>query len=255
MQGREKYVYAKLDRTGLCNKLFPWARAVVYAYENGLSIIAPKWTDLMRIGPWLRRERDKRYYFNEFTNNGYVGRLSGLRTNPIALRLMGTKVFSGMDGFFDSFVEKQDLIKNELRRIANLRLLENADALRQSEFIAVHVRRGDFVANGQWIPDDWYVRAVEYARRVFGGLPVRIFSDGNPRNLAPLINQIGDAQLMPPAPALQDLFSLSYSKALVCTANSTFSMWGVFLGQMPSIWPKDFAPPRMYVDKDMTIQI
>ena len=38
-----KYVYADLPRTGLCNMLFPWARAELYARDNAVKMIAPKW--------------------------------------------------------------------------------------------------------------------------------------------------------------------------------------------------------------------
>ena len=68
----KKYVYADLPRTGLCNMLFPWARAVLYARNHSLPLLAPEWVKLGRIGPWLRGERDKRYYFGQFTNEGYI---------------------------------------------------------------------------------------------------------------------------------------------------------------------------------------
>ena len=242
------YVYAKLMRTGLCNKLFPWAQAVEYAHETGATMIAPKWVDLMRIGPWLRHERDKRYYFNEFTNVGYVSNWLGTRA-----KLGGTKVFSGMEGFFDSFLDNQPLVKAELRRIINSRLVDAVDKLRKEPFVGVHVRRGDFVTGGIGISDEWYIKAIGKARELVGDLPVKIFSDGDPQKLIGITAAVKDSIMMPTAPAIQDLLLLSHSKVLVATSRSTFSMWAVYLGQMPSIWSDVDLPPKMYVDQDKTI--
>lgn len=82
-------------------------------------MIAPKWTNLLRIGPWLRGERDKRYYLNAFTNDGYASRLFGLRTNRIAISLLRIRVFKGMAGFFDDLIGCRDIVIEELRKIVH----------------------------------------------------------------------------------------------------------------------------------------
>ena len=243
-----KYVYAKMRRTGLCNKLFPWARAVVYAKENGVKMIAPKWTDIMRIGPWVRREKYKRYYFGDFTNEGYINNRCGLLANPLILRILGVKVFSGMEGFFDPFLAECAFVKEELRRITNPLLLARASNIGKEPFIGVHVRRGDFVRSGSQISDEWYVSAIKKSLEIVGALPVKIFSDAYADELARIVGNVGNVEIMPPAPAIQDLLSLSYARAVICTTNSTFSMWAVFLGQNLSIWPRGASVPNLYIN-------
>lgn len=243
--------FPKVSRTGLCNMLFPWARAVVYCHEHGVRMISPQWTHFARIGPWLRGERDKRYYVNQFTNNGYVSNWLGLRP-----KVCPTKIFSGMDGFFEPFIDSQELIRQELWRIVNPRLATAAKAIGKERFIGCHVRRGDFVVNGQWTGDEWYIAAIKKARKLVGNLPVKIFSDSDGEKLKGITDAVNDSVVMPPGAAIQDLLSLSLSLALVCTSCSTFSMWAVFLGQMPSIWTESRPlPPKIYTGERETMRI
>src|SRR5258705_11167494 len=58
-------VHARLPRGGLGNKLLVWARATVFGRLNKLPVITTGWADV-KIGPLLRRERFKRYYFGYF---------------------------------------------------------------------------------------------------------------------------------------------------------------------------------------------
>ncbi|MDP5015756.1 MAG: hypothetical protein NWQ43_00310, partial [Dolichospermum sp.] len=59
-----------MPRSGLGNMLLVWARAILFAEFNGLPVLSPNWNEV-RIGPWLRGERTKRYYGNLFINKGY----------------------------------------------------------------------------------------------------------------------------------------------------------------------------------------
>lgn len=46
------------------------------------------------------------------------------------------------------------------------------------------------------------------------------------------------------APALFDLFALSRAEVLIGTNNSSFSLWGAFLGHGVSFWSKELPPMR-----------
>lgn len=245
------FVFPQVNRTGLCNMLFPWARAVVYCHEQDLKMMAPQWTHFMRIGPWLRGERDKRYYLNQFTNEGYASNWFGLRP-----KICPTKVFSGMDDFFEPFIDAQDVIRKELWRIVNPKFATAAKDVGKEKFIGCHIRRGDFVTIGQGLGDEWYITGIKEARRIVGNLPVKIFSDANAEKLKGITEVIDQSEVMPESAAVQDLLSLSLSQALVCTPGSTFSMWAVFLGQMPSVWAKSrVLPPKMYVGDSKLILV
>ena len=73
--GRLESFGVRLGGAGLGNILFPWARALVYAQENSCIRIQTTWKNL-KIGTFLRKERDKRLYFDLFTGKDGI---SGLK--------------------------------------------------------------------------------------------------------------------------------------------------------------------------------
>ena len=257
---KKLYAYADVGRTGLCNMLFPWARAVLFSRRSGCKMLAPKWTSYMRVGPWLRRERDKRYYVGQFTNDGYI---KGFRRWRILMGNLGWKiseadfslgeldrgivVFRGLGNYFNDFAEDAAIIKQELLRIVSPNILQTLDEL-PTKFIGVHIRAGDFVSTGQNMPLDYYMRGIEAARElVKEPVPVLVFSDAKQGQLDCLM-QSANVKIMPPAPAIHDVLALSRSSILVGTNHSSFSEWAVFLGKMQSIWSRDGRPPCKLFD-------
>lgn len=263
------YANPIVGRTGLGNMLFPWARAEVFCKQTGAKMLAPQWVNLFRIGPWIRFERDKRYYVSNFSNAGYiqgVHRQYVLRTvthigeTEVAEKPMvianGPQIvdFKGMEGFFSPFLSAQEYIKERIYAITSLPISEQLKYFSPEPFIGVHIRRGDFQSGGQSIEDDWYVHAIEHAAKSvgttkWGGL-VRIFSDAAPEKLRFLTETRTNVILMPKAPALLDILILSQCMALVGTSRSTFSMWAAFLGQMPSFWHPCERPPLLSSKKE-----
>lgn len=251
------YAYADVGRTGLCNMLFPWSRAVLFAMRNNCEMIAPSWTKFFRLGQWLRNERDKRYYTGQFTNAGYVTGLRRLvlltisRSNWInecdasALTMTGAGgvvVFRGLGKYFEELLGGAEFIKQELVRIVNPRIMSRLSEL-PPRYIGVHVRRGDFASTGQSLPMDYYRQGIDAARNKIGeDIPVLIFSDSRPHELR-VFNDIKNVRIMPPAPAIHDVLALSQSAALVGTNHSSFSEWASFLGGMPSFWSIEGRSP------------
>src|SRR5919202_2334278 len=68
-------VYPQLPRAGLGNMLLVWARAVLFAHINSLPVVAPTWGKV-RIGAYLRGERDKRYYGHLFCQENHHSKFS-----------------------------------------------------------------------------------------------------------------------------------------------------------------------------------
>ena len=108
----------------------------------------------------------------------------------------------------------------------------------------------------------WYITAIEVALKVVenGGrtvCPIRVFTDGYPDEVAFITKAFPDRNVivMEKAPAIQDVLTMSRAQILVCTADSTFSMWAVFLGQMPSVWRKGSNMPKIYVDTNRNILV
>jgi hypothetical protein len=220
-----------------------------------MPIIAPTWTRITRIGPWLRGERYKRYYGGDFTNNGYV---KGFRKWWLLhFHKEDIVIEQGMEDFFLPFLKDQAIVRRALYSIINSEIVRCIDEIADAEvngYIGVHVRRGDFAKAGCKTDDEWFLKAVSAAIELDdakGCSSIRIFSDGYPEELDFLRQEFKSKNIiiMPKAPAIQDILMLSRSKVLVCSPRSTFSMWGVFLGQMPSVWKKGsgLEPPTLYV--------
>jgi hypothetical protein len=54
-------VICKLPKAGLGNQLFPLMKAYVFAHINHLPVTIVNYRQL-RLGPWLRGEKNKRIY-------------------------------------------------------------------------------------------------------------------------------------------------------------------------------------------------
>lgn len=68
---RKVYGAVDLGRYGLAHGLIGWARCVVWRHRQGVQMLAPNWFGL-RLGPWLRNERDKRLYWLLFDDRSAV---------------------------------------------------------------------------------------------------------------------------------------------------------------------------------------
>ena len=72
----------RLGGPGLGNLLFIWAHSLAYAKKHCLDMIWPTWPSL-KLGPWIRRERDKRFYADLFVNR--AGYINGLKKQWLLL--------------------------------------------------------------------------------------------------------------------------------------------------------------------------
>lgn len=246
--------------------MLPWARAVAVAQRRSLPMIAPSWVQ-PRLGGFIRREREKRLYLRQFTNNGYI---KGLRralilslaetvpesaapevatvkgiTRPLVLQ------FSGLGTYFTDLLDHSTLIMRELLRIAHPAAVAQAETVRGA-FIAMHVRRGDIMTHGDseeellqsphYTPLSWYVELAKALNdsETWRALPIRIMSDGEDWQLAELL-ALPQCSRAPSASALGHLLQMSKATLLAASGHSTFSMWASYLGRMPTL----YYPGRM----------
>ncbi len=236
-------------------------------------MLAPQWVNLFRVGPWLRRERDKRYYFSCFSNRQYVHGLtrwiilhSAIHVpEESALKHMVVNSdwrpfvidFRGMDGFFSSFLLEHEYLFARLLETISPSIRLQLDSVLNKPFVAVHIRRGDFQTIGQAIGNEWYLKALDVALADTApprglkkeDLLIRVFTDGDAESVR-FISLRPNVVVMPQAPAIFDLLMMSRSLALVGTSRSTFSMWAAFLGQMPSYWHPCAPPPALSIQSN-----
>ncbi len=273
-----RYAYPRLSRwdfyivrlfgPGLGNLLFPWGRAVVEARRHGLVMIAPTWPQL-KVGPFLRRERDKRTYHNLFQNSeqciGGFRKMAVLASIPKLSEAMLPSamrndrpdcifVFEGMQNYFERILLEHEFVRKCLIEITKP---EHQSGLR-FDFrgsICAHVRLGDFAAptdgasrSNTRVPLQWYVEvATEIRRRVSGELNLYVFSDGSDDELAEILS-LPRTRRLDFGSSIADLLALSRSSSLIAS-NSTFSMWASYLGRMPVVWPKGALKQRLYYDR------
>ena len=229
----------RLGGAGLGNILFPWATALVYAKNNNLKRIQTTWKNL-KIGTFLRKERDKRMYMDLFLEADGV---SGFKKFFLLNFSNNIKVFSGMNDLFAPFKREQIFVKSELLKIINPYHIKRAKEF-NSNSIAIHIRMGDFanpinekvLRNGDWnyrLPIKWYISLIEKIQ-IESNLPIYIFSDAEDSELKEILayDNCNRAYF---GSAISDMLALSTCKVLISSA-STFSMWASFLGQMPTIW-------------------
>ncbi len=260
-----KYVYAKLSKiellgvrlggAGLGNLLFIYAESLVYAQKNKAQLIWPTWPSL-KIGPYMRRERDKRFYNDLFTN--YSSYMDGIRKLIILLtkqKIHSTTlekvasledkvvIFDTYKGSFENIREESKLIKEDL--IRNL-CLKNRRALEYdfSHSVNIHIRLGDFTkadyqrlrngAENVSIPLEWYKHIIEEVRQILGYvIQINVFSDGTDEELKEILD-MPNVMRLSFGTSIADIIALSQSKLFICSG-STFSMWARYLGRTCTI--------------------
>jgi hypothetical protein len=217
-------------------------------------MLPPIWLRI-RIGPYLRRERDKRAYFLLFRGSGIARNieraacLAGLPQLPEPSTLdtppsaRGVHVFRGIGPSFAPLRGEHALLRRELRTMLRPAYVP---ASQREPFVAVHVRRGDFTAaasdrelregrHNYQIATTWYVGALRAVRSAIGeDTPAIVFSDGDAAELKDLLAE-PRTRMHAAVSAATDLLAMASASALV-GSGSSFSQWASFLGQMPSVW-------------------
>ncbi len=261
MSSRDPIGHAVVGSYGLAHSLLAWARCRLWCNDHGYRMLASSWLHIRhRIGPMLRGERDKRRYHELFSFPGYMRGLDKLivlaryrvveavdLASPAMTLEPGTLV-----GFRNLLADNEENHFAEIRgRGAEVRsaLMNITRARYQPEIVArphvaLRVRLGDFRAiesnavlergaKNARLPLAWYVDVLEALRARLGPIPVRLYSDGEDDDLAPLL-LMADVTRSPKQASVTDLLAMSQATALV-SSGSGFSMWGSYLGGVPRL--------------------
>jgi len=267
---------------GLGNCFYTYFHAVALAEKHGAAVVAPPWFSL-KIGPLLRGERSKRFYWRMF--KPFAGEIHGLRKLLTLMRTYRKRVIlkvgestepAVVRGVLNFVVSSKFTFRGLHAHRATIReriLGTVNDPMPANHrwgaggYIAVHVRLGDFAEVADHaiiigdkpnlrIPMAWYVNLTCALRKRYGDMPIYVFSDGDEKHLRPILDQ--GAKLYRSGSDMTDLLAMSGASILV-GSNSTYSHWAAFLGNMPSIWlktavdaEKPSAPetPILYVPLD-----
>ena len=248
--------YPELPKAGLGNMLIPWADCLLWCQDNHVPMIYPTWAKL-RLGPILRREREKRFYQRLFKRTDEVGGLQKLtlllRSRKVSAEVWRTGsagvetdrptvvCFSDMN-LFGNLIGRHADVCVALHRMTRSEYLPAGH--NRKPFIGIHVRLGDYptVPKDETpkmlyyrLPITWYAASLAEVRRALGAdIEAIVFSDGTDLELAPLLSMSGVSR-SPFREAITDLLALTEASAVI-TSRSTFSLWGSYLGQVPSVW-------------------
>lgn len=253
---RNNIVLANLPKSGLANKLLVWARALVFAKENNYKLYVIGWFDF-KIGPILRKEKTKRFYYKYFS--------SKYKPNLLNLFIMLFFYEKIKDPFLCRKFKKQKIlyIFNQIPPWNNyfegLRL--NRKFIRESfinmlasqykeiyyncdtPVIGVHIRCSDFIIDNKNLgkrpnvrtPINYFIEIIRKIRKsVNRNLPVTVFTDGENSEVSQ-IKMIGNVFFQNSKSDLEDMIKLSKSKIIITSCNSTFSYWAAFISSSPVI--------------------
>ena len=253
--------HLRINGAGLGNCLFAYCRAVLLAEREGRRVIAPSWRSLA-LNAKLRGDGRIRHYHwmlgphaDELTGAARIATLAALLpfaehrlaradiTPPVSSRPL--IVLRSDDFRFADLRPHRARLRRRLVEIMRRPPVQPI-AWGAGRYLAVHVRLGDFdpappddatgpvVANTR-LPLGWYLAAIRRLRALRPDLPVRLFSDGEDSELAPLL-ALDHVSRQRSTDDVNELLAMA-GAALLVGSHSTFSRWAVFLGNMPAIWP------------------
>jgi hypothetical protein len=254
------YGYADVGRFGLGHGLLAWGRCVVWAHECDASIIAPQWLRL-RIGPYIRGERDKRFYYGLFHRGRQIGGVRRAHLLTFAERLdanscrpssdfcptrdaivVFSNAYADNEGkYFHELVGRSKIVREALLDMTRPRFHPSRAI---PSHIALHVRGGDFSSTdvealkkggrNVRLPIDWYVEMLRGLRkRLERVAPAIVYSDCADVELAPLLS-LPKVRRSDNLGAITDMLSIAGADVLI-SSNSGFSRWGAYLGDVPRI--------------------
>ncbi len=249
-------LFWRIGGNGLGNLMFTWARCLAASDRQGWRMLWPTWQSFKpknwRVNPYDHRTYTDLFHPNARYATGWRKPWSLARYRWISENEAlesgappGSVVqFRGMEGKFAPFLEDHRLVYDELLRITREKHLACFSEPEPAP-VAIHVRLGDFVRQSSYedmvsidnsaLPLDWYIETLKAVREKAGSeVPAFVFSDGSTEELQALLALPG-VRRMNYGSGLGDMLGLSRSRLLIASG-STFSMWGSYLGQVPSIW-------------------
>lgn len=243
---------------GLANCLFIYARAIVLAKKYDLPLIAPTWFNLS-IGPWLRMQSDKRHYLGLMNSHGEISGAKKIWLLSTLKHVNEHDCFDtndnviievkGLEDFFTSFIPSHSIVAPYIEDHIIKKNLRQVYSFDFSNCIAAHVRLGDYIP--EWrVPISWYKEKIEALHKDNPNNKVLLFSDGKDSELSELL-ALSYVQRVFFGNAIADIIAISKCNYLI-GSNSTFSAWGAYLGQVPSVFYR-LQPKPVLIDQSKEI--
>ena len=243
---------------GLGNLLFPIARALLGQARFGGTFVHPTMRQI-KIGPIIRRERDLRTYGKIFRGRrpdewAHWAKAKTLRrVSEVDFGGSPDKVtvtYAGVRHFFHDIYGFREEMVDWIGQNAILK-----GSMAESYDIGVHIRLGDFRSansDDQAIRQsfEWYRGAFSRAKQLLGVRAPRtvLFTDEDPRVVSEQVG-IPGVEFDPSRNAVTALVNLSKADCIIAS-RSTFSSWGVFIGNSVAILHADFNNAPFWKTRD-----
>jgi hypothetical protein len=155
------------------------------------------------------------------------------------------RIFSGEGRQFRDLEGHNRVLSTELLSIIKPRWRSVAQS-HLGFVIGVNIRRGkdfrdakteeDYITQGGLrTPLRWFVHAIKYVRSIIGrDAAALVISDGSEEDLAEILKE-EPIRLLRPGCAASDLYALAHSQVLIGSGGSSFSAWGSYFAQCPTI--------------------
>mgnify|MGYP000016100115 CR=1 FL=1 len=273
----KSYGFPNLPNSGLANMLITWADCYIWCKDLEVKQIAPLWRKI-RIGPYIRGERDKRQYQRLFSNGKKINGITRLLLMLVSTKVSAEEVrkpnYEKKSSLFPTMVTFSSMNNlhrlngrhNEiLKEIYNITKPKYWPTELPKAFIGIHIRRGDFGEKSNEIkqtnfriPIEWYIEALAQIRQGLGyDFPVVVFSDGTDQEIEPILS-LPNVSRSPCTESISDLLAISKATVLI-TSRSSYSLFGAFLGQVPSVWylgKKDvYSSTYMSTENDSALEL
>lgn len=236
-----KYVYPKFSTidlgifrikgSGLGNLLITYYRAWLIAQNNGFILIEPTWPAI-KLGPIIRRERDKRFYF-ELRKGSIVSNIGRI---ILYWRMKTTRQLIEVQGL-GTFFKELNPFRDDIRYHFFNNVLRHIPRETRDGHTSVHIRLGDFslpkdntsilTQRNYRIPSEWYLNEIEKEIMNPNTKRILIFSDGRKDDLL-WLPENPKIKLILNGDWKDDLLAMSECDKHIIS-NSTFSEWGYFL--------------------------
>lgn len=230
------FSFFRIGGSGLANCMFVAARAKVLAEKYNLEYINPTWLNIS-IGTYFRGEKDKRHYNNIFRNEGVSGLkkvtllITHRKTRSIS-NLSSSSIFieEGLKDYFLPLIPYQKMLKDWFFQLSKIQLVDEEF----THSIGIHIRLSDFISEYR-TPIEWYITKINQIRFLFPSrFKFLLFSDGSDEELRDIL-ALDEVQRCFLGNAFGDIMGMSKC-LLLLGSDSTFSGWGAFFGQKPSLF-------------------
>jgi hypothetical protein len=234
----------RLGGAGLGNLLFAFSRAVIYSHKSNIPLINPTWPSL-KVGPYLRFEKDKRSYtglFDPIGINGFKKYIllnsmkhlpESILENGISQETGGIIYVSGLKNYFQDLKGYHNLIYETLISIIKNKHLRKIESY-PFNCVGIHLRLGDYPQHLR-LSNEWCIQKISQIRKFVGqDIKVLIFTDGTRSEISEIL-ALPNTERADFGSSISDIIALSRCKILIAS-DSTFSGWASYLGRMPVIY-------------------